>query len=169
MLFILAIVFAVGLVVRRLLPRGARDWFASPTAAVLGLLLFVVLTSVFAAWYLSLAACLISVSLLLFLPARGAHAARRPSASPNPIALENATEGCVRETYGALVAHRQANIATDRSIRCMMQTIATDETNHAGLAWDVKRVTPERADAKLAGRGAGHEPGRGQPVATPHT
>ena len=53
------------------------------------------------------------------------------------IALENATEGCVRETYGALVAHRQAAHATDPSIRCMMHVIAADETMHAGLAWDV--------------------------------
>ncbi|MBX3225838.1 MAG: ferritin-like domain-containing protein [Labilithrix sp.] len=53
------------------------------------------------------------------------------------IALENATEGCVRETYGALVAHRQAKTANDRAIRRMMQTIAEDETKHAGLAWDV--------------------------------
>jgi hypothetical protein len=53
------------------------------------------------------------------------------------IALENAVEGCVRETYGALVAHRQAAAASDESIRCMMQVIAEDETKHAGLAWDV--------------------------------
>lgn len=61
------------------------------------------------------------------LPARGALA----------IALENAVEGCVRETFGALVAHRQAADAEDASIRCMMQVIAEDETKHAGLAWDV--------------------------------
>jgi hypothetical protein len=53
------------------------------------------------------------------------------------IALENATEGCVRETYGALLAHRQALGASDPTIRCMMQVIAEDETRHAGLAWDV--------------------------------
>lgn len=53
------------------------------------------------------------------------------------IALENATEGCVRETYAALVAHRQALAAEDDAIRCMMQVIAIDETRHAGLAWDV--------------------------------
>lgn len=53
------------------------------------------------------------------------------------IALENATEGCVRETFGALVAHRQASVAADESIRAMMQVIAEDETRHAGLAWDV--------------------------------
>jgi hypothetical protein len=53
------------------------------------------------------------------------------------IALENAVEGCVRETYGALVAHHQAAAAGDPSIACMMHGIAEDETRHAGLAWDV--------------------------------
>lgn len=53
------------------------------------------------------------------------------------IALENAVEGCVRETYGALVAHHQAQAAGDGSIASMMRTIAEDETRHAGLAWDV--------------------------------
>jgi hypothetical protein len=60
-----------------------------------------------------------------------------PARSKLAIALENATEGCVRETYGALVAHRQATAAEDGTIRCMMQLIAEDETKHAGLAWDV--------------------------------
>lgn len=53
------------------------------------------------------------------------------------IALENAVEGCVRETYGALIAHHQAAAASDSSIACIMHAIAEDETRHAGLAWDV--------------------------------
>ncbi|MBX3222917.1 MAG: ferritin-like domain-containing protein [Labilithrix sp.] len=53
------------------------------------------------------------------------------------IALENAVEGCVRETYSALVAHHQAQAAADPSIKAMMRIIAEDETRHAGLAWDV--------------------------------
>ncbi|MFO0736871.1 MAG: ferritin-like domain-containing protein [Labilithrix sp.] len=63
--------------------------------------------------------------------------AELPARSKLAIALENATEGCVRETWGALVAHRQAASARDESIRCMMQVIAEDETRHAALAWDV--------------------------------
>ncbi|MFO0736872.1 MAG: ferritin-like domain-containing protein [Labilithrix sp.] len=66
-----------------------------------------------------------------------ARVAELPERSKLAIALENATEGCVRETYGALVAHRQATDAQDATIRCMMQVIAEDETRHAGLAWDV--------------------------------
>ncbi len=53
------------------------------------------------------------------------------------IAIENAVEGCVRETFGALVAHHQAQAARDPAIATMMRVIAEDETRHAGLAWDV--------------------------------
>ncbi len=53
------------------------------------------------------------------------------------IALENAVEGCVRETYGALVAHWQATHAGDLRIRAAMQVIAEDETRHAQLSADV--------------------------------
>jgi hypothetical protein len=53
------------------------------------------------------------------------------------IALENAREGCVRETYGALVAHLQAEEASDPDVRACMQEIATEETQHAALSWDV--------------------------------
>ncbi len=51
------------------------------------------------------------------------------------IARENAVEGCVRETFGALVAHWQRDHATDTSIRAAMEVIAEDETSHAALAW----------------------------------
>jgi hypothetical protein len=51
------------------------------------------------------------------------------------LALENAVEGCIHETYGALVAHHQAACATDPELRQAMRQIAHDETNHADLAW----------------------------------
>ncbi|OJY30661.1 MAG: hypothetical protein BGO98_28575 [Myxococcales bacterium 68-20] len=90
------------------------------------------------------------------------------------IALENAVEGCVRETYGALVAHHQALAASDSSIAAMMRGIAEDETRHAGLAWDVAAwlepqlsvedrmtVASARAEALADLRSAlGREPGR---------
>ncbi len=50
-------------------------------------------------------------------------------------AIENAIEGCVRETYGALVATWQARAAGDAQVRSHMQRIARDETAHAALAW----------------------------------
>lgn len=53
------------------------------------------------------------------------------------IALENAVEGCVRETYAAVVAHWQAQACSDRQIARVMKAIAEDETKHAALAWDV--------------------------------
>jgi hypothetical protein len=55
------------------------------------------------------------------------------------IARENAVEGCVRETFGALLATWQAEAARDPRIREAMRTIARDETSHAALAWDVAR------------------------------
>ena len=53
------------------------------------------------------------------------------------IAIENAVEGCVRETYGALVAVHQAAHARDPRVAAIMRRIADDETHHAALAWDV--------------------------------
>jgi hypothetical protein len=53
------------------------------------------------------------------------------------IAIENATEGCVRETFGAAVATYQAARAEDPAIAGAMRLIAEDETRHAALAWDV--------------------------------
>ncbi len=76
--------------------------------------------------------------------------ARRYGAEPEPvvvvdravrplleIALENATEGCVRETFGALVAMHQREHAGDSRVVAAMRQIARDETRHAALAWDV--------------------------------
>jgi hypothetical protein len=55
------------------------------------------------------------------------------------VAIENAVEGCVRETYGALVAAFQAARAEDPAIRTLMRAIAPDEATHAELADDVAR------------------------------
>lgn len=53
------------------------------------------------------------------------------------MALENATEGCIRETFGALTATLQAERAHDPRIKAAMRKIAVDETAHATLAADV--------------------------------
>lgn len=79
------------------------------------------------------------------------------------MALENAVEGCVRETFGALSATLQAERAQDPRVRAAMRRIATDETAHAGLAWAVKAWLDTRLDdtakARLqeAMRAAAHE------------
>lgn len=51
------------------------------------------------------------------------------------MATENAVEGCVRETFGALLASWQARAAGDERVRAMMTEIAVDEARHAELAW----------------------------------
>ena len=66
--------------------------------------------------------------------------------SVEAIAIENAIEGCVRETYGALLAPRQAEQARDPVVRAAMLRIARDETRHSALAWRVARFL----DTKLS-------------------
>lgn len=78
------------------------------------------------------------------------------------IALENAVEGCVRETYAAVVAHWQAQASADPQIARTMQAIAEDETKHAALAWDVAawlepRLTAEERARIDAARDAARE------------
>ena len=60
-----------------------------------------------------------------------------PLRSLEALALENAVEGCVGETFAALMAYRQAAHATDPEISSTMRTIAEDETRHAALAYAV--------------------------------
>jgi hypothetical protein len=62
------------------------------------------------------------------------------------IAIENAIEGCVNETIGALVAHHQARFAKAQDVREVMRRIASDETRHATLAWQVARWLEFRLD-----------------------
>ncbi len=62
------------------------------------------------------------------------------------VALDNRMEGCVRETYGALVAHHQAQHARDPRTRQMMQRIAVEETHHAALSWAVDRWACSKLD-----------------------
>jgi hypothetical protein len=62
---------------------------------------------------------------------------RGPVRDIETVARENAVEGCVRETYAALLACHQARAATDPAIRSTMAGIARDETRHAALAWAV--------------------------------
>ncbi|WP_375758940.1 ferritin-like domain-containing protein [Corallococcus exercitus] len=68
------------------------------------------------------------------------------------VLLDNAVEGCVRETFGALVAHHQALHAKDPEIREAMARIAEDETRHAGLSWDIdawaaSKLSPAERDS----------------------
>lgn len=63
-----------------------------------------------------------------------------PVEAPRPllaVARENAVEGCVRETYAALLAGWQSKRATDPHVARAYASIADDETRHAQLSWDV--------------------------------
>lgn len=68
---------------------------------------------------------------------------RAPALAPSEaldvfaLCLENAVEGCVRETFGAVVATWQAHMAQDPRIRAAMREIAPDETAHAELSADI--------------------------------
>jgi hypothetical protein len=53
------------------------------------------------------------------------------------LALENAREGCVRETWGAACAVVQSTRAADPAVRALMTGIAHDELRHAALSWDL--------------------------------
>jgi hypothetical protein len=73
------------------------------------------------------------------------------------VALENAVEGCVRETWGAAVAVFQGECAGDRAVRRAMRSIAIDEAEHASLgwaidAWAVPRLRPAERERVEAAR-----------------
>jgi hypothetical protein len=76
----------------------------------------------------------------------------RRARSLEEIAVENAVEGCVRETFGALTAAMQARSARDPRVREAMQRIAADETRHASLGWAVASWAHSRLDAAARAR-----------------
>lgn len=61
----------------------------------------------------------------------------RSYASIFDLALHNAEEGCVRETYGALVAMHQATCAKNESLRSDLTQIAHEEVAHAEWSHDL--------------------------------
>lgn len=72
------------------------------------------------------------------LPVAAAPAAAAPSyVSLFDLALHNAREGCVNETYGALVALHQAQAAVDLDVRASLAQIADDEVRHAQWSHDL--------------------------------
>ena len=73
------------------------------------------------------------------------------------LAILNASEGCVHETFGALVATYQALHARDPRVRDALSEIAADETRHAELAWALRRWFDARLDASARARVANAE------------
>lgn len=75
------------------------------------------------------------------------------------VAIENAAEGCVRETFGAVLALWQAHTAADPKVRAAFRVIARDEARHAALAWAIDRwaaprLAPEATAQVAAARAA---------------
>ncbi|HSN28729.1 MAG TPA: ferritin-like domain-containing protein [Kofleriaceae bacterium] len=62
------------------------------------------------------------------------------------LAIENAVEGCVRETWGAVVALWQSERAPDPELRAAFALIARDEVRHAALGWAIDRWATSRLD-----------------------
>jgi hypothetical protein len=64
------------------------------------------------------------------------------------LALENATEGCVRETLGAAITLHQAMHAESADIRAAFAAICDDEAEHAAFSWDLKAWFDDRLTAE---------------------
>ena len=89
------------------------------------------------------------------------------------MALENAVEGCVRETYSALECAWQAEVATDPVVRTTMKRIARDEMRHLALAWAVHswakgRLAPDARERILDAQRDAIATLRGELCADPH-
>lgn len=84
-----------------------------------------------------------------------APAPRVKRASPRnleAIARENAVEGCVQETFGALLMRWQAVHAAEPSLRRLFARVAADETRHAALSWEVARWAEAQLDGPARAR-----------------
>ena len=57
-------------------------------------------------------------------------------------------EGCIEETVSAVEAHHNARMAKTKDIKDFIFKIATDETNHAQLAWDSMKWVIDRYPQK---------------------
>jgi len=64
------------------------------------------------------------------------------------LAIQNATEGCVHETFAALVGLERARRITDPRLKPIFLRIAQDELRHAQLAWDLHHWFSQRFDVE---------------------
>lgn len=93
------------------------------------------------------------------VPSTPATCSPRGYANELALALHNAREGCVHETYGALVALHQAHFAAAPELRSDLQQIANDEVAHAQWshdldAWLTTRLSPAERAAVAAAKTA---------------
>jgi hypothetical protein len=54
------------------------------------------------------------------------------------LAIENEREGCINETFAALLAWHQAETAADPEVRSELRKIAEDETRHSQLSFEIR-------------------------------
>jgi hypothetical protein len=64
------------------------------------------------------------------------------------MAIENAVEGCVNETFGALLMTWQAEHASSETLRDTFSKIANDEIGHAALSHSVAAWADSQLDAR---------------------
>lgn len=111
-------------------------------------------------------------------------AVRVPATRPRTLerlALDNAREGCVVETFGAALLVMQSARAADPALRSMFAQFARDELRHAKLSWRIdawltarldaassRRVRDARRDAlRTLGRELGHANGTAEALGVP--
>jgi hypothetical protein len=68
--------------------------------------------------------------------------------SPESLAIANAREGCVRETFGAALLAVQSQRAVDPALRALLRRIAGDEVRHAALSWRIAGWLDGQLDAR---------------------
>jgi predicted metal-dependent hydrolase len=64
------------------------------------------------------------------------------------LAIENAVEGCGRESLGAALLQLQSLSGADPALRSMLARVASEECEHAELAWDIHAWVRPRLDAE---------------------
>jgi len=92
-----------------------------------------------------------------------------PSAPPRTLealAIENAVEGCVRETFGVLIGMWQSVSAPTAHLRAFFAALTTDELRHAALSaridvWARAGLSPAARLRVDAGEGRGAPRARG--------
>ncbi len=67
------------------------------------------------------------------------------------VAVDAFLEGCIGETTAALIAERGAALATDHHTQALLAGIASDEAEHAALAWRTVKWALEHGGAEVAG------------------
>ncbi len=70
----------------------------------------------------------------------------RPAPELEALARENAVEGCVRETFGALLLTWQADATSVPAVSRELRRIARDEARHAALSFAIHRWATARLD-----------------------